>query len=894
MTPVVLTSDQNAEVTFISGVDASGDVAATSYFTWDSSNTASTTYTGASFEAKWGDTVAGAGSGVLVYAFAAASKWTAAEQTAFVMTLDLWAAEANVSFVEGSRFDADIVISRGSGTADSNGGVNYYPSPIGSSHLGEAASGEVTINTSASGEGPLDGSFSADGGYPWQVLLHEEGHALGLGHAGPYNGTVDPSTQQLGVYDAREWSLMSYIDPEATGQANYAVEPVQSGDWGTTATGKYLWDNTTVTPGALDILAIQRLYGLPVTTPLSGGQTFGFDCNIAGPIEPFFDFTQNTTPVVTLWDEGAGNTLDLSGYATPSTINLNPGDFSSCAGLTHNIDIAFGVQIDKAVGGSGNDTLIANNDGDALEGGPGNDTLIGGAGLDTALYDVASTQASWTFNGAAWIVSAGADGTDTLTNIEQLQFTDRTVALANLGFVAAGSQTSAALRGDPAQPVLYATGGVLFADADSSGGAHGVSVTAAAGDFGALSATVERDSSGGSQGLIVWQYAVNDAAVASLAPGQFRTDAFTLTVSGGYSPPAAQQITVTLGGGGSVVNTVSGGLSVSTVYDPHGGPIGQESAQTNGGTTVYTYADGSGQVYAHRVTQDLGGGSFEYQDFDAAYDQRDATIHYALGNGVTQDESFDGAWSLIAAVRTSVAGAQTVTQDFNGAWSQTSASIVTTAGASVVTQTFDGAWSQTSARIVTTNGSTTIDQQFDGRWNQTSAQITQQLAANVTEEQVFNGAWQQTSAQIITVDGISTIDQRFDAGWNFLGAAITNQVSPDLQVVRTYDAHWTETGITEQAFAFGQTAAQSFTGTGTPTTYVFHPGQIDGDSFTAFASGAGGVAAHDVLEFVGYGAGAHLTQLDATHWQVGAIGRASEIFTIAGLSPASGDATFVG
>lgn len=127
-----------------------------------------------------------------------------------------------------------------------------------------------------------------------------------------------------------------------------------------------------------DIAAIQRLYGAATSTPLSGGQVFGFNTNIGGAIQPFFDFTQNTKPVVTLWDAGGGNTLDISGWSTAGTINLNPGTYSSADGLVNNIGIAVGTRIDSFVGGSGNDAVTGNNDGDVLNGCAGNDTLVGG------------------------------------------------------------------------------------------------------------------------------------------------------------------------------------------------------------------------------------------------------------------------------------------------------------------------------------------------------------------------------------------------------------------------------------------------------------------------------------------------------------------------------------
>ncbi len=50
-----------------------------------------------------------------------------------------------------------------------------------------------------------------------------------------------------------------------------------------------------------------------------------------------------------------------------------------------------------------------------------------------------------------------------------------------------------------------------------------------------------------------------------------------------------------------------------------------------------------------------------------------------------------------------------------------------------------------------------------------------------------------------------------------------------------------------------------------------------------------------MLQFEGYGPGAALTQIDASHWRITAPGLPSEVFTLAGaVNPAAGDVRFVG
>jgi serralysin len=135
-----------------------------------------------------------------------------------------------------------------------------------------------------------------------------------------------------------------------------------------------------ITPQEADIYAVDSIYGAATTR--SGDTVYGFH-DTAGSI---YDFTASTqAPALTIYDSGGTNTLDCSGYSVAQVIDLHPGSFSSVGGLVHNIAIATNAVIEVAIGGSGNDTLIASDLGCTLKGGGGNDTLIGGAGNDTLI-----------------------------------------------------------------------------------------------------------------------------------------------------------------------------------------------------------------------------------------------------------------------------------------------------------------------------------------------------------------------------------------------------------------------------------------------------------------------------------------------------------------------------
>jgi hypothetical protein len=66
---------------------------------------------------------------------------------------------------------------------------------------------------------------------------------------------------------------------------------------------------------------------------------------------------------------------------------------------------------------------------DQLRSGIEADTIDGGPGFDTVIYQCNKSSFTITKTTAGWIVSSQAEGIDTLTNVERIQFGDRTLAL---------------------------------------------------------------------------------------------------------------------------------------------------------------------------------------------------------------------------------------------------------------------------------------------------------------------------------------------------------------------------------------------------------------------------------------------------------------------------------
>jgi len=345
------------EVAFLNGINADGKITDDSF--WGSNG-------GTAF--KWGDSTAGTGA-TITYSFKGFSE---NEQNTLLEAMALWSSVADVTFVEAAnQADADVLMREGrdfsaySSTQTRDGEGFELGEIVGQSLL--------SIDTRVPGF-DLSGSFQKSGGYGLSTAIHEVGHMLGLGHGGAYNGSVDPGTQQYSAYDDRMYTIMSYISYE-DGDAKFADQnPVQGTDWGNISAPHSMM--------ALDILAIQQLYGAADSTQLDGGEIYGFNCNIDGLIGEFFDFTVNKTPVVTLFNQGKDNILDASGYDMGQTIDLHAGAFSDIGGLDNNVCIAFDTRIEKAIGGSGDDDLIASELRSRLFGNKGDDDLLGGAAKD--------------------------------------------------------------------------------------------------------------------------------------------------------------------------------------------------------------------------------------------------------------------------------------------------------------------------------------------------------------------------------------------------------------------------------------------------------------------------------------------------------------------------------
>jgi Ca2+-binding RTX toxin-like protein len=115
-----------------------------------------------------------------------------------------------------------------------------------------------------------------------------------------------------------------------------------------------------------------------------------------------------------------------------ASINYTLGNFVENLTLsgTANLSGSGNALSNELAGNAGNNTLT---------GGAGNDHLNGGNGIDTAAFSTQRAQSTLTMGTTNVQVNAGADGSDTLEQVERLQFADIGVALdisGNAGRVA--------------------------------------------------------------------------------------------------------------------------------------------------------------------------------------------------------------------------------------------------------------------------------------------------------------------------------------------------------------------------------------------------------------------------------------------------------------------------
>lgn len=306
--------------------------------------------------------------------------FSADQRIAAEKALDIIESFTNITFVETTN-EAQTHLGFAQANIDPSAGAwAYYPS------LGPKG-GDIWTNRLH-----IDETGINEGSYDFYVFLHEIGHTLGLQHT--FTGGLS------GEQNTEKYSVMAY-------------------DWSS-------WGNTFAESYQLyDIWALQELYGTNTTY------------NTGDDI-----YVLRSGDAYTIYDAGGIDTLDGSAISSDMTISLDAGTFSS-VGLTENIALAYGIIIENATGGSGNDSIYGNDADNIILGGAGNDnfyatagddTLNGESGTDNVYYSY--TVDSYSFNFIDSITVAISHlallFTDTVIAVENFFFSDGNFTFAEL------------------------------------------------------------------------------------------------------------------------------------------------------------------------------------------------------------------------------------------------------------------------------------------------------------------------------------------------------------------------------------------------------------------------------------------------------------------------------
>lgn len=393
---------------------------------------------------------------------------TASQAGVIRLGLGMFQAVSQLVFVEATGSDVkNATLKFSNATVPGNTAIGYYPSYL-------PRAGDAWFFD-------LNGATPVIGSYEYHQMLHEIGHTLGLKHphepvnfSDGVNVYTNPVALELGV-DSMENSVMSYrsflgqsADPDSeyenetygyaqslmmldiyaiqtlyganynfnSGNTTYSFDPgtgtffvngVSQGTPGANRIFRTIWDG-----GGIDTYNLSN-YTTNLSINLNPGESSKFSSSQLALLNADQYYHAGAVPIY-----ASGNVYNALMFDndTRSLIENAIGGSGSdtIIGNQTNNYLSGGAGDDGFFGDKGTDTLFGGTGEDLLIGGEGNDSLDGGDGLDRAIYFGRPSDYIFSFNATTKIVTivdngtlatrytGQLDGTDTLKNIEYLNF----------------------------------------------------------------------------------------------------------------------------------------------------------------------------------------------------------------------------------------------------------------------------------------------------------------------------------------------------------------------------------------------------------------------------------------------------------------------------------------